>query len=92
MLEPPDPQPPRIRPASRDLFEPLPGEGRWHHVLLADGNVGIGGLPPQLLRRCAQLLRPGGSLLCEIDPPGTGLRLIRTRLEPPAGLASDWFP
>jgi hypothetical protein len=79
-------------PTSRDLFEPLPGEGRWHQVLHADRNVGIGGLPPQLLRRCDQLLRPGGSLLCETDPPGTGLRLIRTRREPQAGLASDWFP
>ena len=29
----------------RDLFAPLPGEGRWHHVLLADGNIGIGGDP-----------------------------------------------
>jgi SAM-dependent methyltransferase len=76
----------------RDLFEPLPGEGRWHHVLLADGNVGIGGDPRQLLRRCAELLRPGGSLLCETDQPGTALRLTRARLEPPAGSASEWFP
>src|ERR671916_539698 len=35
----------------RDLFAPLPGEGRWHHVLLADGNIGIGGKPGQLLHR-----------------------------------------
>ncbi len=75
----------------RDLFEPLPGEGRWQHVLLADGNVGIGGDPALLLRRCAQLLRPCGSLLCETDPPGTGLRLTRARLEPPTGPASEWF-
>jgi SAM-dependent methyltransferase len=75
----------------RDLFEPLPGEGRWQHALLADGNVGIGGDPAPLLRRCARLLRPGGSLLCETDPPGTGLRLTRSRLEPPAGPASEWF-
>ncbi len=75
----------------RDLFEPLPGEGRWQHVLLADGNVGIGGDPDLLLRRCARLLRPGGSVLCETDPAGTGLRLTRSRLEPPTGPASEWF-
>jgi SAM-dependent methyltransferase len=76
----------------RDLFEPLPGEGRWQHVLLADGNIGIGGDPALLLRRCAELLQPGGSVLCETDPAGTGLRLTRTRLEPPTGPASEWFP
>lgn len=76
----------------RDLFEPLPGEGRWRHVLLADGNVGIGGDPCALLARCARLLHPRGRLLCETDPPGTGLRRTRTRLEPPAGPASGWFP
>jgi SAM-dependent methyltransferase len=76
----------------RDLFEPLPGEGRWQHVLLADGNIGIGGDPALLLRRCAHLLRPRGSVLCETDPAGTGLRLTRTRLEPPTGPASEWFP
>ncbi len=29
----------------RDLFASLPGAGRWQTVLLADGNVGIGGEP-----------------------------------------------
>ncbi|CAA9292705.1 MAG: FIG01121696: hypothetical protein [uncultured Corynebacteriales bacterium] len=76
----------------RDLFAPLPGEGRWRQVLLADGNVGIGGDPVALLRRCAQLLLPGGAVLCETDPPGTGLRTLRTRLEPPSGAPSSWFP
>ncbi len=42
----------------RDLFGRLPGEGRWRHLLLADGNVGIGGDPAALLRRCARLLHP----------------------------------
>jgi SAM-dependent methyltransferase len=76
----------------RNLFGPLPGEGRWRSVLLADGNVGIGGDPVTLLRRCAELLHPSGSLFCETDPPATGLRRSRIRLEPPAGPASGWFP
>jgi SAM-dependent methyltransferase len=52
----------------RDLFRPLPGEGTWQHVLLADGNIGIGGHPLRLLQRAARLLRPGGTLLVEADP------------------------
>ena len=35
----------------RDVFGPLPGTGRWHTVLLADGNVGLGGDPPRILAR-----------------------------------------
>lgn len=46
----------------------LPAEGRWGTVLLADGNVGIGGDPSVLLARCRRLLRPGGLLLVEADP------------------------
>ncbi|WP_232665620.1 class I SAM-dependent methyltransferase [Pseudonocardia sp. TRM90224] len=49
----------------RDLFSVLPGEGRWQHVLLADGNIGIGGDPGRLLRRAAGLLRAGGTVLVE---------------------------
>jgi SAM-dependent methyltransferase len=51
----------------RDLFGPLPGEGTWSHVLLADGNIGIGGDPGHLLLRATRLLRPGGTLLVEVD-------------------------
>lgn len=50
----------------RDLFDALPGG--WQHVLLADGNIGIGGDPIRLLRRAAALLRPGGTVLVETDP------------------------
>jgi SAM-dependent methyltransferase len=57
----------------RSVFERLPGEGRWRHLLLADGNIGIGGDPVMLLRRCAELLAPAGTLLAECDPPGAGL-------------------
>jgi SAM-dependent methyltransferase len=75
----------------RDLFGPLPGEGRWHRLLLADGNVGIGGDPAALLLRCARLLHPAGALLCETDAPDRGLRRLRVRLEPPDGAPSAWF-
>jgi SAM-dependent methyltransferase len=51
----------------RDVFARLPGEGRWRHVLLADGNVGIGGDPARLLARAARLLAPGGTVLVETD-------------------------
>jgi SAM-dependent methyltransferase len=51
----------------RDVFGPLPGEGTWSHVLLADGNIGIGGDPFHLLLRTTQLLRPGGTVLVETD-------------------------
>jgi hypothetical protein len=46
----------------------LPGEGRWGSVLLMDGNIGIGGDPLDLLRRCAELVRPDGLVLVEVDP------------------------
>lgn len=48
-----------------DVFDPLPGEGTWAHVLLVDGNVGIGGDPVRLLRRSARLLADGGTVLVE---------------------------
>ena len=35
----------------RDVFGQVPGTGRWMTVLLADGNIGIGGDPVALLRR-----------------------------------------
>src|SRR5246500_3591227 len=42
----------------RSVFDPLPAQGRWATVLLADGNIGIGGVPARLLRRCAELAAP----------------------------------
>jgi hypothetical protein len=51
----------------RDVFAPLPGEGRWQHALLADGNIGIGGDPHLLLLRATQLVQPGGTVLVETD-------------------------
>jgi SAM-dependent methyltransferase len=46
----------------------LPGEGRWGTVLLADGNIGIGGDPLALLTRCRELVRTNGTVLVEADP------------------------
>ncbi|MCB0894055.1 MAG: methyltransferase domain-containing protein [Nocardioides sp.] len=57
----------------RDVFDALPGEGRWSTALLADGNVGIGGDPTALLRRVRELLGPDGRVVAELAPPGTPL-------------------
>ena len=59
-------------------------------VLLADGNIGIGGDPAALLRRAGELLAPEGKALVEIEPPGSPLRLEQVRLCH-AGVASAWF-
>lgn len=55
----------------RDVFEAVPGEGRWRSVLLADGNIGIGGNPVALLRRLRAIVRPRGRVVAELAPPGT---------------------
>jgi SAM-dependent methyltransferase len=77
----------------RNVFDRLPDEGRWHHTLLADGNIGIGGDPVALLRRVAELLARDGSALIELDPPGRGVRRARVRLRShPGGRPGDpWF-
>jgi SAM-dependent methyltransferase len=54
----------------RDVFGHVPGGGRWSTVLLADGNIGIGGEPVALLRRAAELLAPRGRVLVEVEGPG----------------------
>jgi SAM-dependent methyltransferase len=58
----------------RDLFGDLPDEGRWSTALLFDGNIGIGGDPVRLLRRCRRLTARTGRLLVEVGPPGVGWR------------------
>jgi SAM-dependent methyltransferase len=75
----------------RDVFGRVPGTGRWKTVILADGNIGIGGDPAALLRRAGELLAPEGQALVELEPPGTPLRQEQVRLCY-AGRASAWFP
>ncbi|GAA1971961.1 class I SAM-dependent methyltransferase [Amycolatopsis minnesotensis] len=72
----------------RSIFDRIPGEGRWRHVLLADGNIGIGGDPANLLARCHRLLAPGGTALVELDPPGKTVRHEHVRLSG----TGTWFP
>jgi Methyltransferase domain len=72
----------------RDVFDPVPGNGRWRHVLLADGNIGIGGDPLRLLRRCRELLEPGGHLHAEVTAPGGGRPMVR---DPDAELTPEPF-
>lgn len=50
----------------RSVFHDLPAQGQWGTVLLIDGNIGIGGDPETLLRRCAGLVyRTGGCVVVE---------------------------
>jgi SAM-dependent methyltransferase len=64
----------------RDVFHPLPREGRWDTALLADGNIGMGGDPVALLRRVRRLVRADGRVVLDLAPPGTGLRIQKLHL------------
>jgi SAM-dependent methyltransferase len=75
----------------RSVFDPLPGQGRWATVLLADGNIGIGGRPAALLRRCAQLAAPDGRILIEAEP-GNVDEQVTARLEHADGRRGPEFP
>jgi SAM-dependent methyltransferase len=75
----------------RDVFDRQPGEGRWRHALLADGNIGIGGDPVRLLGRVRELLCDGGSALVEVDAPGVGLRHGRVRVSTDDAEGARWF-
>jgi SAM-dependent methyltransferase len=82
----------------RSVFDPLPGAGRWRTILLADGNIGIGGDPVRLLRRCRDLLAADGTVLAEVEPPprpaaghpGPAWRRWSVRLER-GSLHGPWF-
>ena len=76
----------------RDVHDRLPAEGRWGTVLLADGNIGIGGDPLALLRRCRELLRPGAAVLVEASVDATADRRTAITLHGPFGRHSHPVP
>ena len=76
----------------RSVFQPLPGEGRWHRVLLLDENVGIGGCPERLLRRICELLAPDGLALVEADADDEADDRAHLRVENHEGEVSSSFP
>lgn len=65
----------------RDVFADVPGEQHWQHVLLADGNIGIGGDPAALLTRIQELLAPDGQIIVEVAEHGVGSYLELHRLQ-----------
>lgn len=73
------------------VFGPVPREGAWHHVLLVDGNVGIGGDPELLLRRTRELVAPGGSVHVEVGRRGARHGPVRARLRGSDGSVGGWF-
>jgi SAM-dependent methyltransferase len=74
----------------RDVFAPLPGHGRWRHLLLADGNIGIGGDPHALLARCRDLLAPHGAVHVEVGGPGSRSWSGDVRLHDDAGRSAPF--
>lgn len=75
----------------RDVFGQLPATGRWQTVLLADGNVGLGGDPFRMLQRAAELLRHGGRCIAEFEALTQGVRNRWVRLES-SRVVGPWFP
>ena len=68
-------------------------KGRWRNILLADGNIGIGGDPARLLARAACLVAPGGRAVVEVSPDDVENRtLVRLSAGSGDARASTAFP
>jgi SAM-dependent methyltransferase len=74
----------------RDVFGQLPGTGRWQTVLLADGNIGLGGDPRRILRRAAELMTARGRCVAEFDSEVVGVEHRWVRLES-SKTVGPWF-
>lgn len=76
----------------RSVFEDVPQAGHWGAVLLLDGNAGIGGDPAALLARCAELLRPGGTVVVELHGDRRRDQPLQATLIDDRGRESSPFP
>ncbi len=75
----------------QNVFAPVAGEGTWQTILLADGNIGIGGDPVALLRRLREMLAPGGRVVVDLDPPGAGVVTSWSRLRIASGVSRPFL-
>jgi len=75
----------------RSIFDPLP-HGEWSTILLADGNIGIGGDPIALLQRCVELLAADGAVIVEVAGDPSADRVYRAQVRDGAGRVSEEFP
>ncbi|MFF4968315.1 class I SAM-dependent methyltransferase [Streptomyces sp. NPDC001037] len=75
----------------RSVFDRLPAERGWQTLLLIDGNIGIGGDPHSLLRRCGGLLSPTGRLVIEVESDDVE-ESCTARLEDARGRSGPPFP
>jgi SAM-dependent methyltransferase len=66
---------------SRDVFDRVPGEGRWPTILVLDGNIGIGGNVAQLLNRLVDLMASHGTIIVEASSSAPGIieQVLRAR-------------
>lgn len=76
----------------RSVFDSLPAEGQWQTVLLVDGNIGIGGDVEAMLRRCRELLAPGGEIVAEVDSDPAADRTNTCHIVDTNGHESAAFP
>ncbi|MEU1973514.1 class I SAM-dependent methyltransferase [Microbacterium sp. NPDC019599] len=76
----------------RSVFDALPAEGEWGSALLLDGNIGIGGDPAALLRRCAGLLRSGGRIIIETHRTARRDHRFEGMLRDDVGPSATAFP
>ena len=77
---------------NRSVFDQIPLEGSWGTLLLVDGNIGIGGDPEALLRRCATLLGPGGEVIVEVSGDPAHDASYEGTIEDSLGRRSSSFP
>lgn len=77
---------------ARDIFSRLPGEGRWRTVLVMDGNCGIGGDVPALLRRLVELTSDDGIMIIEAATTVSGTDDVLTASFSTDGEDGPTFP